>query len=109
MVSALKRAASTRRSRNWLTDHRFPGAGEIRREVALEPRFREGAGMAEDAGRRARQHQRASARGIAGRAGERSRNAVADDCVRRELVRLGGQGQGKARYDEYRNRRYWIE
>ena len=63
-------------------DPNAPMDREIRRQVALEPRLRERAGMAEDAGRGARHHQRAPARGIAGGAGERGRNAVVDDRVR---------------------------
>ena len=44
--------------------------------------------MAEDAGRAAVERQRAAARGIAGRAGERLRNAVADDFVRHQRLRI---------------------
>ncbi|MGY4369037.1 hypothetical protein ACVW1A_005102 [Bradyrhizobium sp. LB1.3] len=56
--------------------------------------------MAEDAGGGAREHKRAAARGIAGRAGERFRNAVAGDVVGQEFLCPCMAGEGETGGDQ---------
>src|SRR5580700_8149558 len=76
------------------------GAGEIGREVALEPGFWKRPGVAENAGAGAVQHQRAAARGIARRTCQRLRNAVADDRIACKRLRVGRAGQGEDGCDQ---------
>ena len=55
------------------------GTGEVGRQIALELLFGKWAAMAEDASAGPLDHERAAARAVARRAGQRFRNGVADD------------------------------
>ena len=82
MVAGLSRAASTIRSRNWPSDQRAPAPLRSGASVPWKLLLREGPGMAQQAkpdlpiG-----HDRAAARRIALRAGQRGRDRVADDRI----------------------------
>ncbi len=85
MVAALRRDASTSRSRSWPSDHAAAGTGKIRRQVALELLFGKWAAVAEDASAGTFDDERAPARRVAGRARQRLRNGIADDGIAAKL------------------------
>jgi len=63
-------------------------AGKTGCNVALEPLFRKRAAMAKDAGAGSLHHQRSSARGVAGCAGQRGRDSAADNGIRPQCLRI---------------------
>src|SRR5258708_31954042 len=71
------------------------GAGQARRQIALELGFRERSGVAENAGAGAVKHQCAAAGSVTGSTGQRLRHAVADHRIGCQRLRAGRAGQGE--------------
>ena len=67
MVAALRRDASTSRSRSWPSDQRLPEPARLGRQIALELLFGKWAAVAEDASAGTFDDERAPARHVAAR------------------------------------------
>ena len=105
MVAALRRDASTSRSRSWPSDQRLPEPARLGRQVALEFLFGKWAAVAEDASAGTFDDERAPARRVAARIRQRFRNGVADDGIGlRSACAPAGAGQGEQRAGKDRTR-----
>ena len=104
IVSALRREASTSRSRSCPSDQRLAGTGKIGGQIALEFLFGKWAAVAKDASAGAFDHERAPARRVASRIRERLRNGVANDGIATKFLRSGNAGQRKQRAGKDRAR-----
>ena len=104
MVAALRRDASTSRSRSWPSDQRLPEPARLRRQIALEFLFGKWAAVAEDASAGTFDDEGAPARRVAGRACQRLRNGIADDGIAAKFLRGCEAGQGEERAGKDRTR-----
>jgi len=93
MVAALRRDASTRRSRSWPSDQRLPAPPRPGGEVALKLLFRKRSAVTEDAGAGAIDGEARVACYVTRQARQRLGNGISDHSISSQLGRAGPHGR----------------